>query len=360
MGTRRRILAAAMAITAAFLVPSGAARAGGKPGGGGGGTPPGTIYFRDGDSACSMNGGGGDRTVLTGLTGITGWYRPSRLLHGASRWFLHLEGVFGETSPRGGIRNDLFAVREDGAVRVRLTGDPTIEYQYSCDWGGDESASGGSIAVVAGRWTGTSSADTVIPGSCGIYTARILFDGAGDVVGLDGEPSLAISLPTRGAAGRETADVFSFIAWSPDMSRFAYSNWGTSEDPRQIWTTDISGGEFSIGPGEEPSWSPDGSRIVCSRFVPGSRPSRNATVIETTLWDGSGGRTVVVSCRTGLGSVAQPRWSPDGAYIAYEHLPDDYPSTAVSYIRRVRVDGSGDTNLTPVGVSGHGGLRDWR
>jgi Tol biopolymer transport system component len=69
---------------------------------------------------------------------------------------------------------------------------------------------------------------------------------------------------------------------------------------------------------------------------------------------------MLVSRRRSQGTTSHPRWSPDGAYIAYQHLPDDYSSNGVSFIRRITVSGSGDTNLTPSGVSYQAALKDWR
>ena len=363
----KRALAYAALVVAAWLVPAGAAMAG-KPGGGGT-VPPGTIYFRggDGNSVCSMDGGGANRTVLGGLTkGPAGTYRPSRLLHGGARWFLHLEPVPSESGPGGDPRDDFFAVRQDGAVRVRLTSDPAIKYQYRCEWGADESETGVTVAVVGARWTGTSYTDTVIPGSCGLYVAHLAFDGVGNVVGLDAEPSLVAALPTRGAVGRESADTWSFLSWSPDMTRIAYNP--------QIWTGNnlpirvanlVSGTVTDIGLGNDPDWSPDGSRIVCRRFVEGSKPNqKDATAIETVSPDGSGRTTVasrpVFVSPTLSQYVSTPKWSPDGGSIAYQLLFDDHYTNGTVCVYRVARDGSGNTNLTPGSEGSSLLLRDWR
>jgi hypothetical protein len=53
------------------------------------------------------------------------------------------------------------------------------------DWAPDEDAGGATIGMLGRRRTGTTSADTVVPGSVGFYTAHLTFDAAGDVVGFE-------------------------------------------------------------------------------------------------------------------------------------------------------------------------------
>jgi hypothetical protein len=298
-----------------------------------------------------MDGNGGSRAEL-GLTGTSGppnpvgTYRASRLLHGGARWFLHLEAVPGEVGPGGLDRYDFFVVRQDGAVRLRLTSDPAIAYSYKCEWAADEDADGVTIGVLAARWTGTSSTDTVIPGTCGLYLARLDFDASGNPIGLEAEPALATPLPARGQPGREFPDVFGFFAWSPDMARIAFNR---DSDRTNIWIADAGSGALALlGAGEGPDWSPDGSKIVCRRYVDGSKPS---SVIETLRPDGTG-RTILVSVnlRKTPGSsqyVQLPQWSPDGAYVAYNYTVDGHSLNVAYWIYRVAADGTGVTNLTP-------------
>ncbi len=324
----------------------------GKPGGGTPPTPPGTIYFRDrvsGDGFYpyfvlhSMDGSGGSRaTVMRTHLDV----HASRRLHGGKRWLLTQEEIAGEPGPGGRVRLEVSAVREDGALHVRLTGQPTMEY-FKVEWAPDEDASGATVSMLGREWTGTTSSDTVVGGTWGLYTAHLTFDGDGNVVGLDADPVLAVSLGTAFFNGRlqELPDVGSY-SWSPDMTRLVADNWGRT----QIRVVDVASGDVvPLGSGADPDWSPDGSRIAYSRYVASKKGSY---ALQTVRPDGTGVTTLLSSA-----SLGGPRWSPDGAYIGYTYRSDRY------YVYRVGADGSGNTNLTPDATGGpYGGfvLVDWR
>jgi len=353
------------ALALASVLGTGDAFAGKPPGG----TPTpavGTIYFADFatfESSTmsyvmgSMDGDGGNRTVLTRITDLS---PPSRRLHGGKRWFLALEAVGGSIG--NSARKDLFAVREDGVLRVRLTVDPTMQY-WMPRWAPDEVEEGATVSMLARRWTGTGSADTVVPGSAGLYSAHLSFDGAGDAIGLDADPAPLAPLGTvPDAFGRETPDVGSY-SWSPGMSEVVVQS-RAGEQLRVVAVP--SGATTPLGPGQDPDWSPVGSRIAYARFVRGRTASRDTWVIETVSGDGSG-RETVVSAKYGItgAEASKPKWSPDGVHIAYQYV-DQNGGNWTNYIYRVAADGTGMANLTPEvtpgtsnGFSGLA-LSDWR
>jgi hypothetical protein len=338
----------------------------GKPGGGGGPTPPGTLYFAAGGGEWSMDGAGANRAALGPAPYSDGTLRWSRRLHGGVRWYLHHETVSGEAGPGPGARHDLFVVRQDGAVRLRLTSAPVMAYRWMCDWAADEDESGATIGFVGARWTGPSSADTVIPGTCGLYLARLLFDASGTPTGLEAEPEFATPLPAFGDPGRETPDVAGFFAWSPDMARIAFNR---SSDPTNLWVAGVASGALAlVGAGESPDWSPDGSKIVCRRFVDGSRPK---VAIETIRPDGGGRTTLASVVHRKSASTTQfvhfPQWSPDGSHVAYRLAEwESVGSRTTWWTYRVGADGTGGTNLTPEVVPGASAgtygafLQEWR
>ncbi len=356
--------AAVAAFAVAGVLTIGDATAG-KPGGGT--PPPGTIYFRDQASAAepvytypyfvlhSMDGNGGNRAVLM-RTHIHDTH-ASRRLHGGKRWLLTREDVAGEPGFLGGPRREVFAVREDGALHVRLTGQPAMDY-WNAEWAPDEDASGATVSMLGRQWTGQTSSDTVVDGTVGLYTAHLTFDTDGNAVGLDADPAFAVFLGTRVVGGHEFPDVQSY-SWAPDMTRLVADDRNV-----QIRIVDVaSGGVLPLGPGSGPDWSPDGSKIAYSRLVPASGTgSKDTVALQTVRPDGTGVTTVLSVNHRGPGGVLQgvggPRWSPDAAYLAYTF------SKPSNYVYRVASNGSGNTNLTPDATTGGLGygfvLIDWR
>jgi hypothetical protein len=360
----------AAAIAVAMLLMCGTARetSAGKPGGA---SPPpatGTIYYTDDathDAAAntvafgSMDGSGGSRAVLGTMSSLGPVM--SRRLHGGRRWVLVWETVAGEPGFGGNTkRRDVFAVREDGALHVRLTGEATMEY-WNAQWAPDEDSSGATVSMLGRQWTGSTSEDTVVDGTWGLYTAHLAFDGDGNVAGLDADPAFSLLLGTYGPAGREGPDVTSY-SWAPDMT-------GLVADDRlmqAIRVIDASNGAVvPLGPGRDPDWSPDGSKIAYRRSIDGRKPG---DALQTVRPDGSGVATVLFLRSFSSGAwqhMDRPKWSPDGAYLAYQYTFENGSSSTRS-IYRIAADGTGNTNLTPEVTTGSGGgffglfLRNWR
>jgi eukaryotic-like serine/threonine-protein kinase len=103
--------------------------------------------------------------------------------------------------------------------------------------------------------------------------------------------------------------------WSPDGSQIAYFAWTEAEKPK-VYLVPAAGGTprratGGTQPEADPSWAPDGRRLVF-----GSGPaldaatSPNAVIRVLTI---ETGQVTVVPGSQGLFS---PRWSPDGRYIA--------------------------------------------
>ncbi len=92
--------------------------------------------------------------------------------------------------------------------------------------------------------------------------------------------------------------------WSPDGKLIAYDTWRVGEplQASQIAVIRADGTHRKlIGLGAMPSWSPDGTQIVCHNYKPESLVVMNA--------DGSGRETI-------SGHWGSPRWSPRGNRIA--------------------------------------------
>jgi Tol biopolymer transport system component len=129
------------------------------------------------------------------------------------------------------------------------------------------------------------------------------------------------------------------------------------------------------------TWSPDGARIAFTRLLPDERsPEKTSASIEVMNADGTGLRAVFQCAGQGCDISAGPRWSPDGATIAFAtygaaaiHLvaaaggPEHDVRACANEICLIRhfvwspdgrslalVDEAQAPNLYVVGVDGHG------
>ncbi len=334
---------------------------GGNGGGGGGGNPPaGTVYFR---LCCgevqiySMAPDGSNKTALPGNV-LGDWvaFDVSRDLHGDRRWFLSVRNVPGEfypydPLPGNGIdelapRREIFAVRDDGdeLFTVQLTDQPDLE--IGGDFFGEFGAGPGvvrwgvgdlEVSWVARRWD--LVAQTVVEG--GIYVTDITFDGAGNVVGLVGQPvsPLVSEILVVGDDGILEPDIGGHD-WAPDGSQIVYKNTAS-----QLVIADLVAGT-SLLPTENPAtfpvWSPDGSRIAFQRAVFGGS-------IVTITVDGSQEKVIVKSRSGGNATfIGTPQWAPTGNHILYSEGPRvlDFDCVDRRDVFRATDQGKSKANLT--------------
>jgi hypothetical protein len=118
-------------------------------------------------------------------------------------------------------------------------------------------------------------------------------------------------------------------SWSPDGSRIVFSRNPldlSGVDPlpagnsrRDLYTVSVGGTELTKlvgGPTDDfgPDWSPDGSRIVFARFVdPTSDGPDSLPQIWTIAQDG----TDAIQLTRGGGSAQDPAWSADGSMLSF-------------------------------------------
>ena len=115
-----------------------------------------------------------------------------------------------------------------------------------------------------------------------------------------------------------------------------------------VYLTDISHlGSATITPAEQPSWSPDGTKIAFAAY-PGYPDWSRKEQIYVMNADGSG--KVALTNET-LAHCRYPSWSPDGGKIVFQK---DYPGfSAENEIWIMNADGTGAEALTDRNVTDH-------
>lgn len=307
------------------------------PGGGGGDTPPGTLFFvhddGTGGAIWTMKGDGSSKTKAT--TYGDGVGMPSRDKHGGHYWYIGFGKISGETYPDGLDRMEIFAVRDDNDKTVQLTNDATLaasSYSWFVMWGHDDSY----ISWVAKKWDSTEGSGTL--GKCGIWWQSIAFDDSGDVTGLTGTPTLEWETDYWYSKSQDkyypiprAHDV------SPDGTKIVY-NYINS---KLYIVNRASDTESYLADGWGPKWSPDGAKIA---FEVGTQ------AVKIINPDGTGEKTLAsVSNTKGwyyrIGYVA---WSPDSEYVSYwwQKWSSKLSQGHGQNIYIIKTDGKGKTCLT--------------
>jgi Tol biopolymer transport system component len=184
---------------------------------------------------------------------------------------------------------------------------------------------------------------------------------SGDIYSVNVDGSGLTNL-TNDPDGQETD-----AAWSPDGTRIAYTRTGctrgTNEGGVCIYVMNADGSNQTLitaeenypecpdnAPGyahrrhsEQPSWSPDGTRIAFAGYWNTCAASGGGGDIWVMNADGSGKRNLIDD----TGSVdRQPTWSPDGSLIAFVSDRVDDPSGPDADIFTIPVAGGSIRQLT--------------
>lgn len=302
--------------------------------------PPGTIYYGH-DTTTNANQMAGNGTAKTPLGVNDGL--PSRSLHGGQRWFLRRLASAGDFDVHGVPRYDVYAERGDGGLTVRLTYDPTMDYNrfgdFNFDWAPDENQNWSTVFGYAFEYM--PDGITAVPGSGGIYSALLLFDGSGNVTGLTAEPTFLVSIGVTG--NLEYPNARNRVSFSPDMTTLVSDRRLDGQRNQLVrvtvpggvvtnLVTDAGGHELSA-----PQWSPSGTKIA---FDVGNTASDARTYIDTVSSTGTG-RISLISSSTA--NLFKPYWSPDSNFVAYNKLilRDSHFD-----IFRVTSTATGNVNLT--------------
>ncbi len=135
-------------------------------------------------------------------------------------------------------------------------------------------------------------------------------------------------------------------SWAPDGSRIVFaSNFDGDYD---LYTVDEKGKYHtrltdSEGDDVQPDWSPDGSKIVFAS-------DQHRTAVQVWSMDvKTGHQQILTESRF---PTAYPRWSPDGTQVAYHSSVADEALTGGWQIWQVRTDGTDVKSLIVEGESG--------
>jgi hypothetical protein len=306
-------------------------------------TPAGTIYFRyndgSGNGVWTMKPDGSEKTKLPVEEGLDHFYLEyiynfgelSHLKHNDHFWFLRFEVIDGEFYPDGLPRREAFAVREDNALKVQMTDDPTLAPSQR-DLGGYWSSDDSFISWGAKKWAFDGNEWYLDDTQAGVFTATFQYDGNGDITGA-GSPQhvwwTELRFDDDGYWRPRTGHNHD---WSPDGTAFCWQRGG-------IQVVDlVTEVETHITGGYTPRWSPDGNKIV---FVNnGVRTINPDGSDEQLIEDAEDGRRV-------WKYVGNPRWSPDSLHISYnyrEYIPSKM--TSKFWICRVEASGGKETKMT--------------
>jgi TolB protein len=218
---------------------------------------------------------------------------------------------------------DIFVMDADGTDVRQMTGDETNDEAY--DFSPSFSPDGGTIAFVRGTYEESTDTETA-----DIFTVDI---DSGEVTNLTNTPTTYEGSPV----------------YSPDGSQIAFSMYGsTSSDIFVMNSADGSDQKNLTKTGRideyGPDWSPDGSKLIFTsyRFSFGGGEPNESSEIAVMNPDGTQRKNLTESAAY----EESPTFSPNGRRIVFSRYSFSRAGGESSDIFVMRADGTGGRRLT--------------
>jgi Tol biopolymer transport system component len=227
---------------------------------------------------------------------------------------------------------------------------------YEREWIGDSLEHCGSFYSCNEIWRvgvdGTGGVVQLSPSS--LFASSSDWSPDGNQIAFDGRPNRTSRawdlyvMPAEGGTAtrltRSRADEED-PSWSPDGTRIVYSNFGpnVNRDSPDIYVMNADGSNqhaITTGPAFDylPDWAPDGEHIVFQREYASASPYWPNNEIVVMNENGTGLRRLTHTLRT---DDIQPVWSPDSTHILFVR---DNGNVARLFV--MNADGSGVKRLT--------------
>jgi Tol biopolymer transport system component len=305
------------------------------------------VFFRDEgptSDICTMNSDGSDRRPLTSSQGDERNVGPAWSPDGTRIAFVRTHGKHGSSQ----FTSQILVMNADGSDQKSLT--EAGEWDSSFAWSPDSTQIAFDTIVVEDA---SRHYQILVMNADGTNLRQLTHSAEGDTSPRWSPDGTKIAFLRRGALAVMNADgsdqktigkPYTPFVWSPDNSRLAFA----SLDDLGIVLVNVDGsnmtritiapsdGWFEFGFDAYPSWSPDGSKIIFSRFV-----GCNIELVgcrESQVWvvNADGSKPTKLTDDV-VASAFDPIWSPDGTRIIFESGGDYFVMSS---------DGVGVTNIT--------------